>query len=115
VPVSCGAPGVQFPEGFQAYSRSYTGPVVDWKPAGAVVLLGVPRLVLVVVQVVTPWEKEQPGGTADAGSPPVSALAVPAMPATRVADAAKRTAVLSRFNGTSGWCSGPVDGPAGKR
>ncbi len=60
--------------------------------------VGVPSVVVVVVHVVMPWEKEQPAGTAEAGLPPEAALAVPATKVSRAADTAKDAEIRVFFN-----------------
>lgn len=63
--------------------------------------VGAPAVVVVVVQVVRPRLNEQPVGTADAGFPPGSALAVPAATARRAADTAKGAAIRTLFKNDS--------------
>jgi hypothetical protein len=69
--------------------------------AGVTVTIGVPGVLVVVVQVVMPREKEQPAGTAEAGLPPVAALAVPDMAASSAADAANDAAIRTLFKNDS--------------
>lgn len=69
--------------------------------AGVTVTIGVPGVLVVVVHVVMPREKEQPAGTAEAGLPPVAALAVPDMTASRAADAANDAAIRTLFKNDS--------------
>ncbi|GAA2479446.1 hypothetical protein GCM10009858_16270 [Terrabacter carboxydivorans] len=72
--------------------------------AGVTVTIGVPTVLVVVVHVVMPREKEQPAGTAEAGLPPVAALAVPDMTARSATDVANDAAIRTWFKVTPSWC-----------